>query len=248
MDPETLYLLHGFAHDLRTPLSAIAGHSSLLSLGVHGPLSAAQAHALNRIEANKKELIGMIGKLLNYAEAASAALTPSLSACALYPMVAHGVNALKATALARGVRFVCADDKNTSASSDAHAADSRSDLAQINESTTQEIIGIMLADALAHSERGSEVAVRVQRTSDVLSVIVESSAREPVDYSHELLFVPYARDAHGRPVYAPGRSLSLPRARVLARGMGADVHAVFEQARRIVQLDVPHATTVCHTG
>ncbi len=248
MDPETLNLLNGFAHDLRTPLSAIAGHSSLLSLGVHGPLSAAQAHALNRIEANKKELIGIISQLLSYAEAASAALPPSVTACAVHPIVAHGVDALKDKALAQGVRFVCAGHDDTSASSDAHAADSRPDLAQINESTTQEIIGILLADALAHSERGSEVVVRVQRTCDMLSVVVESSAREEIDYAHELLFVPYARDAHGRPVYAPGLSLSLPRARALARGMGADVHAVFEQARRILQLDVPHAATVGHTG
>lgn len=241
MDSKTLQLLEGFAHELRTPLSAIAGHASLLSLGVHGPLTEAQAHALDRIEENKKQLISLIGDLANYAEAAATALAQPRDERAISPVVTQGIAALAESALSHDVRFDWLEDGHESES---QADEEMQDIGLFNECITLEVIKIMLEDALVHSERKSVVKVRVGRIDKVVRVAVGTSAAARADFDAELLFVPYARDSHGRPVHGPGRSLCLPRARALARSMEADLHAVLTETRRVLQFDVPHRANV----
>lgn len=236
MDLKTLQLLEGFAHELRTPLSAIAGHSSLLTLGVHGPLTEAQSRALMRIEDNKAQMINMIGSVLRYAEAASAVTTHPVARIPLRPIVAMEVAAHAAAAEENGVQLEWLDDHVAVASAEADG--SGCDVACISESTTREVVAIMLEDALAHSERDGRVQVRLYCTEETLRVAVESGAPTQVDRVAELLFEPYARDADGRSVYAPGHALSLPRARALARSVGAEVTALFSNSRRILQFDV----------
>jgi PAS domain S-box-containing protein len=46
------------SHELRTPLNAIDGYAELIELGVHGPVTPAQAEALLRIRRSQKHLLG----------------------------------------------------------------------------------------------------------------------------------------------------------------------------------------------
>jgi len=59
------------SHELRTPLNAIAGFTELISHGVHGPVTADQKNALERIQVNQRHLLGLINGVLNYAKADS---------------------------------------------------------------------------------------------------------------------------------------------------------------------------------
>ncbi len=238
MDRDTLQLLEGFAHELRTPLSAIAGHSSLLSLGAHGPLTEAQAHALNRIEANKQQMIALIGHLLTYAEAASGALTHSVEECALRPIIAQQVANLEEAARERDVQIHWSDADGLSDANDGPAKRSFADVALVSERTTHEVLAILLQDALAHSEPSSVLQVRLHHTKEWLRVVMESRGPATAEHSADLLFVPYARDTDGRPLSLPGSALALPRARALARSMGAEVRAHFADSHRIVQFEV----------
>lgn len=59
--------LSTMSHELRTPLNAIGGYGELLSLGVHGSLTAAQQEAIERIRRSQQRLLSMINDVLNFA-------------------------------------------------------------------------------------------------------------------------------------------------------------------------------------
>jgi DNA-binding response OmpR family regulator len=54
------------SHELRTPLNAIGGHTQLLSMELHGPVTAQQRDTLSRIERSQRRLLGLIDALLNF--------------------------------------------------------------------------------------------------------------------------------------------------------------------------------------
>lgn len=56
------------SHELRTPLNAIAGHAELIELGVHGPVTAAQRDALERVRRNQRHLLGLISDILDFSK------------------------------------------------------------------------------------------------------------------------------------------------------------------------------------
>ncbi len=56
------------SHELRTPLNAIAGYAQLLTLGLRGPITAAQREDLERIERSQRHLLSLINDVLNFAK------------------------------------------------------------------------------------------------------------------------------------------------------------------------------------
>jgi PAS domain S-box-containing protein len=56
------------SHELRTPLNAIHGHVQLVEMGIHGPVTPAQAAALERVQYAQRHLLGLINDLLDFAK------------------------------------------------------------------------------------------------------------------------------------------------------------------------------------
>jgi signal transduction histidine kinase len=56
------------SHELRTPLNAISGYTSLLRLGVKGPVSPDQEDYLARIERSGRHLLSLIQDVLSFAK------------------------------------------------------------------------------------------------------------------------------------------------------------------------------------
>jgi signal transduction histidine kinase len=57
--------LANVSHDVRTPLNAILGYTSLLLRGVSGPIDPTQRDALARVDANARHLLTMINEILD---------------------------------------------------------------------------------------------------------------------------------------------------------------------------------------
>jgi signal transduction histidine kinase len=57
--------LANVSHDVRTPLNAILGYTSLLLRGVSGPLGPTQQESLARIDANGRHLLTLINEILD---------------------------------------------------------------------------------------------------------------------------------------------------------------------------------------
>ena len=53
------------SHELRTPLNAIGGHVQIIEMGLHGPVTAEQRDALERIDHSQRHLLGLINNILN---------------------------------------------------------------------------------------------------------------------------------------------------------------------------------------
>lgn len=58
--------LANMSHELRTPLNAIAGHVQLIEMGLHGPVTAEQHDALDRIARAQRHLLVLINDILNF--------------------------------------------------------------------------------------------------------------------------------------------------------------------------------------
>jgi PAS domain S-box-containing protein len=54
------------SHELRTPLNAILGYAQLMDMGLHGPLTEAQRHALSRIRHSQQHLLRLIDDILQF--------------------------------------------------------------------------------------------------------------------------------------------------------------------------------------
>jgi PAS domain S-box-containing protein len=57
--------LANVSHDVRTPLNAILGYTSLLLRGVSGPVEPAQRESLARVDANARHLLTLINEILD---------------------------------------------------------------------------------------------------------------------------------------------------------------------------------------
>ncbi len=58
--------LMAVSHQFRTALDAVGGHAQLVALGVHGPVTPAQADALTRIQRNQRRLLDLVTAVLHH--------------------------------------------------------------------------------------------------------------------------------------------------------------------------------------
>jgi PAS domain S-box-containing protein len=60
--------LASMSHELRTPLNAIGGYVQLIEMGIHGPVTPAQADALAKVARSQRHLLRLINEVLNLAK------------------------------------------------------------------------------------------------------------------------------------------------------------------------------------
>lgn len=73
------HFLSCMSHEMRTPLNAVVGYTSMLLQGMAGPLSADQARMLARVDENGRRLLSLVNDVLDIAriEADRMPLTPT---------------------------------------------------------------------------------------------------------------------------------------------------------------------------
>jgi PAS domain S-box-containing protein len=97
--------LANMSHELRTPLNAIAGHVQLMEMGLRGPVSAAQAESLSRVQRAQRHLLALINDVLNYAKIEAGKLSFDVRALELADVVREVVSIIEPQAQARGLRL-----------------------------------------------------------------------------------------------------------------------------------------------
>ena len=210
--------LAAMSHELRTPLNAIAGHAQLLEMGVHGPLTDAQRHALSRIQWSEGHLLALINDVLNYAKLEAGRVQYEMADVFLEDLTKEVLSMiqpqLEAGALSCAV--------NVPADIVAHG----------DREKIRQILINLLSNAMKFTDRGGRIAIVASRDPDdspsggpprILFQVSDTGIGIPDD-KHESIFDPFVQVHRNLTRSTEGTGLGLAISRDLARGMGGDLN------------------------
>ncbi|MCX7682449.1 MAG: ATP-binding protein [Anaerolineae bacterium] len=91
------------SHELRTPLNAIIGYADMLKEAVYGPLSEAQAKAVDRIGVNGRQLLNLVNDLLDQAQIEAGTLRLKIELFSPAELVRHVLEVMEVLATTKGL-------------------------------------------------------------------------------------------------------------------------------------------------
>jgi PAS domain S-box-containing protein len=202
------------SHELRTPLNAIAGYSELLLMEVHGPLTGAQRHDLERLQRGQRRLLELVENVLAVANRDAAAGDYAVSELALEPLLAEAEAAVAPRFAARGVEYARATGR-------AAALFVRADAGKLRQ-----VLVNVLANAAKFTDAGGRATLSVAARPNAVEITVRDSGRGIPAGDEDAIFAPFTQLDRGYTRTVDGTGLGLAIARDLARGMGGDVRVV----------------------
>ena len=204
--------LAAMSHELRTPLNAIGGYAQLLEMGIHGPITPAQAGALEKVSRSQRHLLRLINEVLNLARIEAGGVTYDLRPIALREIADAVVPMVEPQLAERGLAF---------------ALDIPPDLtARADSDKTEQVLLNLLGNAVKFTARGGRVGVRggVDAGAPGMAFIeVEDTGMGiPADFLLHV-FDPFVQVDTSHARRSEGTGLGLAISRDLARGMGGDL-------------------------
>ena len=198
------------SHELRTPLNAIGGYAQLIEMGVHGPVTVAQAEALRRVQRSQQHLLSLINDVLNFAKLEAGRVTYDVARVPVQHLLA-GLETLVAPQIAaKSLRFACVAVETTLAvAADAEKA--------------QQILLNLLSNAIKFTPEGGSIRIDVAaEAAEVRLLVSDTGIGIPADRL-EVVFEPFVQLARGAGGGRDGTGLGLAISRDLARAMGGDL-------------------------
>jgi PAS domain S-box-containing protein len=197
------------SHELRTPLNAIDGYAELIEIGVHGPVTPAQAEALVRIRRSQKHLLGLINEVLNYARLETGAVHYDLRVVD----VAGAVGAVEPLILPQ----VSARSLALRTELNGRAA------ALADEEKLRQILVNLLSNAVKFTDPGGLIRVEVLGRDGTVEVAVHDTGIGIAPDKLEAVFEPFVQVGRALNNPTEGTGLGLAISRDLARAMGGDL-------------------------
>lgn len=210
--------LAAMSHELRTPLNAIAGYAQMLTMELHGSLSAGQREAVERIETNQRHLASLVADVLSFTRTEAGRLTINRETVG----VAESLETLSAfispEAGRKRVQVLIAPPREPLA-------------VQADPERLRQILLNLLVNAIKFSEPGGRVELSVRRTGDAVHFVVsDRGIGIPADQL-DRVFEPFFQVDRGHARRYQGVGLGLTISRELALAMGGDVTIESEAAR-----------------
>lgn len=222
------------SHDLRTPLTAIAGNADLLAAGAFGKLGEEQLAAVDSIREAAKMQTALISDILEYARLDSKGATVAPREVDLGEIVGRAQALVRTQIAQAGLTLTTSiADPSLRAMADPHRL--------------QQILINLLTNAIKYTPSGGSIDVTGQSTGAriVLSVRDTGVGISPED--QQRIFSPFVQvDVSRRDESAGTRGVGLGLAisRELARAMGGDVTVTSERGHGSVftlELQAPAA-------
>jgi PAS domain S-box-containing protein len=202
------------SHELRTPLNAIGGYVQLLEMGVHGPITPAQAEALGRVTRSQQHLLRLINDILNLARIESGRIDYDLQTISLNDIVMATLPMIEPQIAARGLRYDVDVPLGLKAAAD--------------REKLEQILLNLLSNATKFTHEGGslriEGALAPDREDLVELRVSDTGVGIPADRL-ELVFEPFMQVESSHAARVEGTGLGLSISRDLARGMGGDLTA-----------------------
>jgi signal transduction histidine kinase len=192
------------SHELRTPLNAIGGYVQLIEMGVHGPVTPAQAEALGRIARSQRHLLRLINDVLNLSRIEAGRVEYHLEA--VMPMVEPQLTE-------RHLHYEVHVPPELTAYAD--------------REKVQQIVLNLLSNASKFTPPKGSVIVDVPEGGgdDAVYLRVRDTGVGIPSDRLEHVFEPFVQVDASRARRAEGTGLGLAISRDLARGMGGDLRA-----------------------
>mgnify|MGYP001226821918 FL=1 len=92
-------------HDLRTPVNAVLGYSQLLAEGVYGPMSEAQASAVQKLGASCEQLLSIVNDLLDLSKLDAGRIELRPDHVNLSALIRDAVGAVEIDAQGKGIEL-----------------------------------------------------------------------------------------------------------------------------------------------
>lgn len=201
------------SHELRTPLNAIAGYVQLLDMGIHGPVTEEQRHALQRVKASQEHLLMLVADILNYSRIEAGHLHYQLEDLQLAPLVEQVAALVKPQADAKSLRFEC---------------DCAADLfVHADRDRLQQVLLNLLSNALKFTPVGGRITVscgQSRAAEEWIDIAVNDTGRGIAAADHDRVFEPFVQiDRMLTNASEQGIGLGLAISRDMARQMGGEI-------------------------
>ena len=222
--------LASMSHELRTPLNAIAGYAQLLSMNVHGPLTAGQRDALQRIDTNQRHLASLVDDVLSFTGVEAGHLS-------VHPVALRAADALQTL---RPFVEPQADRKEVALRI---SPPDENLFVRADPDRLRQILVNLVMNAIKYTDAGGAIDVRASAEGDECHFVVSDTG---IGIPAELLprvFEPFFQVEHGHTRRYPGVGLGLTIALDLARAMSGDVRLVSDLGKgTIATVVLPRAT------
>lgn len=205
------------SHELRTPLNAIGGYVQLLELGIHGPLTSEQRHALDRVTRGQRHLLRLINNVLNLARIEAGHVDYQLEDVLVSDVVAGVLPMVEPQMHAAGLICTTAVAPHL--------------VIHADREKTQQILINLLNNAVKFTPAGGTVSLAAEADAggDKVLVSVTDSGIGIPPAKLESIFEPFVQVDDGHTRRTEGTGLGLSISRDLARGMGGDLLAQSEE-------------------
>lgn len=196
------------SHDLRTPLTSITGHASLIAAGMRGPVTGEQLDSLARIRDAGQELLRMINDILNFAKLESGSVDVRLEPVKV------------ADAVARASSLVYVRLSEEMLAFDATGCNGEEVLADPDR--LQQVLLNLLTNAIKYTPAGGRISVSCARDGSRVLLHVRDTGIGIAPDQLQRVFEPFVQLDATR---ADGVGLGLAISRELTQAMGGELTA-----------------------
>ena len=204
------------SHELRTPLNAIGGHTQILEMGLHGPITEGQREALERIGRAQRHLLGLINNVLNLTRIETGHVEYRIRPVRVSSVLADLASLIQPQFASRELSLV---SRMPDSGDEVYVAADREKLIQI--------LTNLLGNAAKFTPPRGEVELRLidRPRSDVVVIEVQDTGPGIPADKLELVFEPFVQLERSLTTPSEGAGLGLAISRDLARGMGGELRA-----------------------
>jgi PAS domain S-box-containing protein len=210
--------LAAMSHELRTPLNAIAGYAELLTVGVHGPITEKQRHALERITRSQKTLLSLINDILNFSKLQAGYVQVAMEEVQMAPLLDSLDDWIEPQLRSKNLSYhyePCASDLRV-----------RGDREKI-----QQIMLNLLSNAVKFTPGGGRISVRCETGETEIRILVSDTGPGIPAEKVDEIFEPFVQIDRGVQSTYQGTGLGLAISRDLAHAMRGNI-AVGETSAR----------------
>ncbi|MGZ8493438.1 MAG: ATP-binding protein [Gemmatirosa sp.] len=205
------------SHDQRTPLNAIGGYAQLIELGVHGPVTDAQTHAIGRIRRAQEHLLTLINDILSFAKLEAGQVVVTLEPVSVRALVDELASLVRPEAARRGLAL---------------GVDAGPDglLVRADGGRLMQVLLNLTSNALKFTDAGT-VGLGVAAGDDWVELRVSDSGRGIPRDRLAAIFDPFVQARGAADEQKGGVGLGLAIGRELARLMGGDLIVASDEGR-----------------